>query len=95
MQLISLVPTDPGILQRMGEIYDGEDRSQAFQYYYEVSVMGGTGQEGEDTSPTLFFLSRSPIATAQPTSTSFHGSGRITWSPSTATKPSNSLTKQP
>ena len=39
MQLVSLVPTDPGVLQRMGELYDAEDdRSQAFQYYYEVCM---------------------------------------------------------
>ena len=36
MQLVSLVPTDPRVLQRLGELYDGDnDRSQAFQYYYE------------------------------------------------------------
>ena len=36
LQLISLVPTDPHILLRVGEIYHhGDDRSQAFQYHYE------------------------------------------------------------
>ncbi len=37
MQLIPLVPTDPGVLQRLGEMYDADnDRSQAYQYHYEV-----------------------------------------------------------
>lgn len=36
LQLISLVPTDPRVLQRVGEMYDSDnDRSQAFQYHYE------------------------------------------------------------
>ena len=44
MQLISLVPTDPGVLQRMGEMYDSDnDRSQAFQYYCEVSNLLDSG----------------------------------------------------
>lgn len=36
--LISVVPTDPGVLARMGDMFvrDG-DKSQAFQYYSEVS----------------------------------------------------------
>ena len=38
LQLISLVPTDPHVLQRVGEMYDQEgDRGQAYQYHYEVS----------------------------------------------------------
>lgn len=37
MQLISVTPTDPWVLAKLGELYDGEgDKSQAFQYYYEV-----------------------------------------------------------
>ena len=37
MQLVSLVPTDPAALAKLGEIYDGlQDKSQAFQYHYEV-----------------------------------------------------------
>ena len=38
MQLISLVPTDPSVLQRMGVMFekDQRDMSQAFQYHYEV-----------------------------------------------------------
>ena len=93
MQLISLVPTDPGILQRMGEIYDGEDRSQAFQYYYEVRAMvGAVARRGRISKLSL---SHSPIATVRPTLTLFHGSGRITWSPSTVTKLSSFLTKPP
>ena len=30
------MPTDPQVLQRVGEMYDNDnDRSQAFQYHYE------------------------------------------------------------
>ena len=39
MQLVSLVPTDPTMLARLGEIYEAmNDKSSAFQYNYEVSV---------------------------------------------------------
>lgn len=38
MQLIGVVPTDPAVLARMGELYDSEgDKGQAFQYHYDVS----------------------------------------------------------
>ena len=38
MQLVSLVPTDPTALSKLGEVYDGvQDKSQAFQYHYEVT----------------------------------------------------------
>lgn len=38
MQLIGVAPTDCTVLSRMGEIYDNDgDKSQAFQYYYDVS----------------------------------------------------------
>lgn len=37
MQLISVVPTDSHVLSKLGELYDNEgDKSQAFQYYFEV-----------------------------------------------------------
>ena len=37
MQLVSLVPTDPSALCKLGEIYDSiQDKSQAFQYHFEV-----------------------------------------------------------
>ena len=37
MQLVSVVPTDPVILSRLGDLYDGtQDKSQAFQYQFEV-----------------------------------------------------------
>lgn len=37
MQLISVSPTDPQALAKLGDLYDSEgDKSQAFQYYYEV-----------------------------------------------------------
>ena len=52
MQLISLVPTDPGILQRLGEMYDSDnDRSQAFQYHYEVRSLPPSSHFGAFTSP--------------------------------------------
>ena len=39
MQLVGIVPTDATILQRLGEMYDAEgDKSQAFQYHYDVSA---------------------------------------------------------
>ena len=39
MQLIGVVPTDASVLAKTGEIYDNEgDKSQAFQYYYDVSI---------------------------------------------------------
>lgn len=39
MQLIGVAPTDTSVLARTGEIYDSEgDKSQAFQYYYDVGV---------------------------------------------------------
>lgn len=37
MQVISVTPTDPHVLAKLGELHDSEgDKSQAFQYYYEV-----------------------------------------------------------
>ena len=39
LQLIGVVPSDPSVLARLGELYDNEgDKSQAFQYYYDVSA---------------------------------------------------------
>lgn len=36
-QASSLVPNDPGILLKLGELYDSEgDKSQAFQFIHEV-----------------------------------------------------------
>lgn len=43
MQLVTYVPTDPGIQQRLGEMYDNEnDSSQAYQYYCEVCILSVT-----------------------------------------------------
>lgn len=40
MQVISVTPTDPQALAKLGELYDTEgDKSQAFQYYYEVEAI--------------------------------------------------------
>ncbi|KPP59966.1 intraflagellar transport protein 88-like, partial [Scleropages formosus] len=41
MQLISVTPTDPRVLAKLGELYDSEgDKSQAFQYYCECYNWG-------------------------------------------------------
>lgn len=35
-QLLGVVPTDPGILQRLGQLYDHEgDKQQAYHYHYD------------------------------------------------------------
>jgi len=40
MQLVSVVPTDPSVLSKLGELYDSEqDKSQAFQYHFEVRII--------------------------------------------------------
>ena len=40
MQLVSVVPTDPSVLSKLGEVYDSEqDKSQAFQYHFEVGIL--------------------------------------------------------
>ena len=40
MQLksLALVPTDPTVLQRLGDMYEDSDKSQLFQYYLEVLI---------------------------------------------------------
>ena len=39
-QFLTLVPSDPTVLMRIGNLYEEEgDKSQAFQYMYEVSVI--------------------------------------------------------
>lgn len=51
MQLISVVPTDSQALSKLGELYDSEgDKSQAFQYYYEVGVQLASFQFLTDSS---------------------------------------------
>ena len=36
MQLLGLVPTDPGILQKVGTIFDAEgDKQQAYTYHFD------------------------------------------------------------
>lgn len=43
MQLVSVVPTDPSVLSKLGELYDSEqDKSQAFQYHFEVGTVFGS-----------------------------------------------------
>ena len=37
-QILNLVPTDTAVLKKIAELYEQEnDKSQAFQYMYEVS----------------------------------------------------------
>lgn len=37
LQLLGIIPTDAGILQKLGEIFDGEnDKQQAYHYHFEV-----------------------------------------------------------
>lgn len=37
-----MAPTDPGLLAKLGELYDKEgDKSQAFQCYYDVRKLSG------------------------------------------------------
>lgn len=39
MQVISVTPTDPLVLAKLGELHDSEgDESQAYQYYCEVEL---------------------------------------------------------
>lgn len=41
LQLLGLVPTDPHIHQRLGQIFDSEgDKQQAYQYYFDVGMTG-------------------------------------------------------
>jgi len=38
LQLLSIVPDDVGVLQKLGDIYENiNDKQQAYHYYYEVS----------------------------------------------------------
>lgn len=37
-QLLGIIPSDPGVLQKLGEMYDAiGDKQQAFQFYNDVS----------------------------------------------------------
>lgn len=37
-QLLGIIPSDPGVLQKLGELYDSiGDKQQAFQFYNDVS----------------------------------------------------------
>ena len=41
-QALTIVPTDPAILKKISKLYEYEnDKSQAFQYMYEVSIDKG------------------------------------------------------
>ncbi len=92
MQLISLVPTDPGVLQRLGEMFDADnDRSQAFQYYFEVHILHCFIVTPLTVTLVLF----SHFATFQRTLTSSLGWEHTTWIHSLLTKPSTTLRELP
>lgn len=39
LQLLGIVPTDPGILQKLGEIFESDnDKQQAYHYHFEVII---------------------------------------------------------
>ena len=73
LQLISLVPTDPRVLQRVGEMYDSDDdRSQAFQYHYEsfrysptnidvISWLGAYYMESRFTDKATYYFERAAL----------------------------------
>ncbi len=77
MQLVSLVPTDPRVLQKLGELYDADsDRSQAFQYYYEsfrysptnidvISWLGAYYMDSQFADKAIVFFERAALI--QPT----------------------------
>ena len=77
LQLISLVPTDPTVLQRVGEMYDSDnDRSQAFQYHYEsfrysptnidvISWLGAYYMESHFADKATYYFERAALI--QPT----------------------------
>lgn len=73
LQLISLVPTDPRVLQRVGEMYDSDDdRSQAFQYHYEsfrysptnidvISWLGAYYMESRFADKATYYFERAAL----------------------------------
>ncbi len=77
MQVATLVPTDPHILQSLGEMYDdNSDQSQAFQYYYEsfrycptnidvISWLGGYYMETQFADKAIHYFERAALI--QPT----------------------------
>ena len=71
------MPTDPRVLQRLGELYDSDnDRSQAFQYYYEsfrycptnidvISWLGAYYMDSHFADKAIVFFERAALI--QPT----------------------------
>ena len=39
MQLISLVPTDPTVLQRLGDMYEDTDKSHILAHYKKIMAI--------------------------------------------------------
>lgn len=57
--LLSVVPTDPNVLSRLGDIFDRQDdKSKAFQYHTDVCLEDGYLRRRCTFFPSfLFFLS--------------------------------------
>lgn len=77
MQLVTLVPTDPCMLQRLGEMYDdNNDPAQAYQYHYEsfrycptnidvISWLGAYYMESQYADKAIHYFERASLI--QPT----------------------------
>lgn len=95
MQLLSLIPTDPKALQRMGEMFDSDnDRMQAYHYYSEVCCVVCVITLPPALTPSSPPPGPSPSATILPASTSSLGWVPTSWTPSSVTKPFTTLTVQ-
>ena len=67
LQLLGVVPTDAAILQRMGEMCDAEgDKSQAFQYHYDVSILHATPRQLFEIEYRANLILRSGVAFTGP-----------------------------
>ncbi|KAJ8026952.1 Intraflagellar transport protein 88-like [Holothuria leucospilota] len=84
MQLIGIVPTDPSILSRLGELYGNEgDKTQAFQYYFEsfryfpsnidiIEWLGAYYIDSQFVEKAIHYFERAAVI--QPTVTKSNGS---------------------
>lgn len=82
MQLVTLVPTDPHILQRLGAMYDdSNDQSQAYQYHYEsfrycptnidvISWLGAYYMESQYADKAVNYFEKAALI--QPTQINWH-----------------------
>ena len=57
LQVHTVVPSDGGVLQKLGEIYDRlGDKQQAFQYYSDVMLFPLTFESRARFSPKFFIV---------------------------------------